>query len=434
MRVTIITVGSRGDAQPYVALAAGFAQRGHEVRVATHETFRPLVESHGIDFAPIAGDPTAVLAAADRWVASGRARDLWPGIRYFMRIHGPLLQGMLADYGRVARGSDVLVYSTVAFPAWSVAEHLGIPGIAAGLQPLHRTREFPFVGLGGGLRLGGAFNEATYAVAGRLMWAPQRRRITAWRREALQLPPGGWPGPFAPIGHPRAALPTIYGYSPLVVPRPADWGPLVDVTGYWTLAPGPQWRSPAGLEAFLASGPPPISIGFGSMTPQHAERLTAIAVAALARTGQRGVLLSGWGELGGGAVPSTVFVARDIPHEWLFARVAAVVHHGGAGTTGAALRAGVPAVVIPLGFDQPFWGRRVAALGVGPEPIPRRRLTVARLADAIDRTLHDDLMRTRAAQLGARLRAERGVEAAVEIVERYARNAPSSYASANSRQ
>lgn len=419
MRVTIITVGSRGDAQPYVALAAGLAGRGHRVAVATHEIFRSLVVANDIDFVPVAGDPAAIVAAADRWMATGRGRDGLTGLRYFLRVHGPLLDALLADYWRVAQGSDVLIYSTVAFPAWSVAERLGIPGIAAGLQPLHRTRAFPFLGAPAALHLGPAYNEATYAIAGRLAWSAQRRRVTAWRRDVLGLPPSAWLGPFASLGSPGAATPTIYGYSSSVAPRPADWDPHVRVTGYWPLAPGADWRPPPALERFLDAGPPPVSIGFGSMTPQHGDRLTAIAVGALAMTGQRGILLSGWGDLGGGSVPPTIFTVRDVPHEWLFPRVRAIVHHGGAGTTAAALRSGLPSVVVPLGFDQPYWGRRVEALGVGPHAIPRRNLTVARLAHAIDRTVSDHAMRERAAALGNRLRAEHGVEAAVRVIEEY---------------
>jgi sterol 3beta-glucosyltransferase len=419
MQVTIVGIGSRGDVQPYLALGVGLARRGHRVTLATHEVFRSSVQASGISFAAVAGDPVAIVAAADRWLSTGRARDLLPGARYFMHAQGPLFDAMLTDYWRIAQGSDLLIYSTVAFPVWSVAERLGIPGIAACLQPLHRTREFPIIALSGVPRLGAHFNESSYAVAGQIAWQSQRRRVNAWRRDTLGLPAVPWRGPFARGGLHRLPGPTLYGYSPLVVARPSDWGPDVHVTGYWVLSPGADWRPPPALERFLGAGPPPVYIGFGSMTPQHADRLTTIAVDALSRTGQRGVLLSGWGQLGSGPLPATVIVVRDIPHEWLFPRMRAIVHHGGAGTTGAALRSGVPAVVVPLGFDQPFWGRRVAALGVGGDSISRHKLSAGRLAYAIDRAIRDDAMRARAAQLGAALRAEEGVEAAVGLVEHY---------------
>ena len=422
MRITIITVGSRGDAQPYAALGAGLARRGHDVTVATHEMFRPLVQAAGVAFAPIAGDPAAIVAAADRWVATGRMRDLVPGARYFIRAHAPLSKAMLMDYWRAGQGSDVLVYSNVAFPAWSVAERLAIPGIAAGLQPLHRTRAFPFIGLGGmnaapTHSLGAAFNETSYALAGWLVWESQRRYVSAWRTHVLDLPDTSWRGPFGKDGAGGSGVPAIYGYSPLIVDRPADWPSTVHVTGYWPLPLAHDWRPPPALERFLEAGEPPVYIGFGSMTPQRAERLTALAVEALRLSEQRGILSSGWGELGSGTLPSSVCAVRDIPHEWLFPRMRAIVHHGGAGTTGAALRSGVPSVVTPLGFDQPYWGRRVVALGVGPEPVSRRRLTASRLAHAIDRAVRDSEMRSRAAALGERLRAERGIDRAIEVIE-----------------
>ncbi|SRR5579883_1671409 len=420
MRVTILAVGSRGDVQPYIALGLGLTRAGHDVTVATHDTFRDWVRERGLGYRPIAGDPRAILSSADRWLASGRVRHLVPAARTFVRMLRPLLPALLADYWRAAQGADVLVYSAVAAPAWSVAERLDIPGIAAFLQPLHRTRLFPAIGVPGAVRLGGDFNEWTHAAAAQLAWQPHRRQINAWRRGALGLPPAPWTGPFGRPHGDRAAIPTLYGYSSVVVPRPPDWGPDVHVTGYWVLAPASDWRPTPALEAFLAAGPPPVYVGFGSMTPRDAAPLTALAVGALARAGRRGVLLAGWGELGAGPLPPTVIAVRDVPHEWLFPRVAAVVHHGGAGTTGAALRAGVPSVVVPLGFDQPYWAGRVAALGAGPRPIARRRVTAERLAAAITEATEDPGIRRRAAAIGSALRAEHGVAVAVAAIERYA--------------
>jgi sterol 3beta-glucosyltransferase len=366
-----------------------------------------------------------MVAAADRWIASGRNRHVLPVVRELLHRVRPLLAAWLSDFWRVAQGSDLLVFSPVATPAWSVAERLGIPGVAAYLQPLHRTREFAAVGVPISANLGSGFNLATHTLTQQFMWLPVRRQINAWRRDTLGLPAIRDGGPLSPAR--RVPLfPTMYAFSPLVVPKPSDWDPAIRLTGYWVLPPDPAWRPPRELEAFLAAGPPPVYIGFGSMTPASAGHLTAIALDALAASGQRGVLLGGWGTFGEGALPSSVLAVRDVPHEWLLPRMRATVHHGGAGTTGAALRAGVPSIVVPLGFDQPFWGRRVYALGAGPRPISRRRLSASWLADAIRTAVSDSAMRARAASLGAALRAERGVENAITelmaIADRHARN------------
>ena len=431
MLLTIVTAGSRGDVQPYVALGLGLRRAGHRVRLATHETFREFVTGRGLEFEALAGDPQAILrgAAADAWLASGRSRNMLGFVREFRRTAGLLVEQWLHDYWRVCREADAVIFSAVATPAHDVARRLGIPSIGAYLQPLSRTAEFPTIGLLGrggamdadvlGTREPGAlrraFNYATHVAAEQAMWQPFRGRVNRWRAETLGVARAPFLGPYGAMW--RERVPLLYGFSPRVVPKPADWGPHVHVTGYWVLPPDGNWRPDPALEAFLAAGEPPVYVGFGSMTPATAGRLTEIALTALERAGQRGVLLKGWGSLGEGDLPPWATAVRDVPHEWLLPRMRAVVHHGGAGTTGAALRAGVPSVVVPLGFDQPFWGRRVAALGVGPEPVPRRRLAVDALARAIERAVADPAMRARAAALGAALRAEDGVARGVEAVE-----------------
>jgi UDP:flavonoid glycosyltransferase YjiC (YdhE family) len=414
--ISIITAGSRGDVQPYLALALGLRRAGYAVRVATHENFRAFVTDHGLEFAPVAGDPQAVLRArgAERWLATGRNRNILAFMREMRALAPDLVESSLGDYWRAGQGADAIVYSVVGLASLHVAERLGIPAFGAFLQPVTRTREFPSIGLPQQLRLGARFNLATHAVAEQAMWRPFRRRVNAWRAGTLGLAAVGGAGLHAQMV--ERAIPTLYGFSPHVVPRPADWRPEVHVTGYWFLDPPAGYAPPAALRDFLAAGPPPVYLGFGSMTPQGASGLTRTMLGALERAGLRGVLLRGWGGLGAGELPPWAIAVDDVPHEWLFPRMAAVVHHGGAGTTAAGLRAGVPSLVVPLGFDQPYWGWRVADLGVGPRPIPRKRLTVDRLARALADATGDEAMRERAASLGAEIRAEDGVGNAVAVV------------------
>jgi len=206
-----------------------------------------------------------------------------------------------------------------------------------------------------------------------------------------------------------------------VLPRPSDWGDNVHVTGYWFLEADPSWQPPVELVEFLEGGPPPVYIGFGSVISREARELTEMVLAALAQTGQRGLLLTGWGGLARADWPEHMFQIDSIPFGWLFPRMRVIVHHGGMGTTGAALRAGIPSVVVPFTADQPFWGRRVYQLGVGPKPIPHKKLTVQSLAEAIHVALSDQTMQRRAEALGERLRSEDGVAQAVQVIEQYLR-------------
>ena len=209
----------------------------------------------------------------------------------------------------------------------------------------------------------------------------------------------------------------LYGISPSVIRPPADWDAArVHLTGYWFLEPASGWQPPDALVRFLAAGSPPVYIGFGSMASRDPAATTDTVLQAVQRTGQRAILHRGWGGMHAEDLPNTVFMVDSVPHAWLFPRMAAVAHHGGAGTTAAGLASGVPSIGGPFHGDQPFWGQRVAELGAGPEPIPRRKLTVDRLARAIDAAVTDTAMRQRAAGLGARIRTEDGVACAVSLI------------------
>jgi UDP:flavonoid glycosyltransferase YjiC (YdhE family) len=250
------------------------------------------------------------------------------------------------------------------------------------------------------------------------MWQQGRSADTAARQQVLELPAAPFFGPFK---SPRLQnSPVLYGFSEAVIAKPADWGSQAHITGYWFLESERDWQPPPGLEAFLQRGPTPISIGFGSMSSRKAEETAQLILQALAKSGQRAILLTGWKGLQVDTLPENVFALDSAPHEWLFSHVSAVVHHGGAGTTAAGLRAGVPSIVVPFFADQPFWGQRVADLGVGPAPIPRKKLTADRLAQAIQQAVQDSAMQQRASSLGEKIRAENGIARAVALIEHQA--------------
>jgi sterol 3beta-glucosyltransferase len=244
--------------------------------------------------------------------------------------------------------------------------------------------------------------------------------VNQWRKETLKLPHRSL---FASelVRADGRPVPVLLSFSPNVVPPPPDWPESVQVTGYWFLDEGRTWQPPSCLLEFLAAGSPPVFIGFGSMAGRNPTKTARVVLDALAQSGQRGLIVTGWGGLSIPNPPPEVHVTEFVPYDWLLPRVAAVVHHGGAGTTAAGLRAGNPTLICPFVADQPFWGRRVEELGVGPSPIPQRKLTADNLARAMREAVTNTQMQERAAMLGAKIQAEDGLGNAMAFIEEYAR-------------
>ena len=410
MQVTVLTVGSRGDIQPYLALGRGLQAAGHQVRLATHPPFEPEIRSHGLEFAAITGNPHQLLHSPEglAWLEAGR--NPLRGTRRLLALARPHLARLLEDAVTAGQDAEAIIYAPLGFAGAHIAEAAGVPAVLASLVPLTPTRAFPAAGAPS-WPLGGAYHLATHLVAEQLGWQPFRRQLNHWRRQRLGLGPAPLAGLVA--AQRRRQVPVLYGYSPSVVPKPPDWGAHLHVTGYWFGDPQPDWPPPAALAGFLAAGPPPVYLGFGSMTDRNPAELAGTVLGALRRSGRRGLLQAGWAGLADAAGRDDVLVIDDVPHDWLFPRMAAVVHHGGAGTTHTGLRAGIPNVVVPFFADQPLWAQRVAALGAGPAPIPRSQLTVERLAQAIHTATSSPTLQARAAAVGQQLRGEHGVERAV---------------------
>ncbi len=411
MKITILTLGTHGDVQPYVALGLGLRRAGHHVTVAAGERFAPFITGYGLDYAHSEWDFPDLLQSR-----SGRAA-LGQGERTVHSLRGiaPVLRRVLDQEWAAAHDAEAIIYHPKAFGGYHIAEKLGVPGfLAVPFPAFSPTSAFPNLFLSVSENLGSFLNLASYGAFIRLNTTPYWRVINRWRREVLGLPPRSPVTDYLRQG----GLPVtrLYCYSPHVIPTPDDWNAASVATGYWFLDRRDDWHPPADLVRFLAVGPPPVYVGFGSMIGRDPAATTAIVLDALRLSGERAVLARGWGGLDARDVSGEVCVVDSIPHDWLFPQVAAVVHHGGAGTTAAALRAGVPSVICPFFGDQPFWGRRIHALGVGPEPIPHNELTAARLGDAIRCATSDSAMRAAAADLGATIRAENGVARAVNII------------------
>lgn len=420
MRVTFLIFGTRGDVQPAVALGVGLKKAGFEVRLGALEEFRTLVEGSGLGFIQLSGNLPQMI----RQVSEGK---LFTGTNLFglVKLFQNLLSSMFTEFWQVSQGSDLLISNAATtMMVEPVAEKLNIPHIETSVFPGLPTHAFPSFfgpwppGLGAnthGLarQITGAINWFSYKPvnwAVRLGLGPMIERS---RRDILGLPAR------KTQRTDRSVKPILCGFSQHVLPRPVEWGTHIHVTGYWYLDT-PGFVPPPDLQAFLEGGLPPVYIGFGSMPSQNPEQVTEMVMKALDLSGQRGILFTGCSPLGRGMAPQasteSVYFVDSIPHDWLLPRLAAVVHHGGAGTTAAGIRAGIPSILIPTGADQRLWAYRVQTLGVGPAPIPRSRLDPERLAKAITQAVNDPIIRQRADNLGAKIRTENGVEQAVRMV------------------
>jgi sterol 3beta-glucosyltransferase len=414
MKVTIIAPGSRGDVQPYVALGKGLKEAGHAVRVLASQDFRDLVTAHGLDFFDLGGSMQTVAQGMQDLLEQGNFLKILSSM-------GDAAQRLVSQASRsgleACQGSDLIIAGVGGlFVGLALSGKLSIPLVQAFYFPFTPTREFPnaLVPLPP-MRLPSWANRLSHRLAQQMLWQNYRAADTKARRQILQMAPAPFWGPFASLYRQEQTI--LYGYSPQVLPPPKDWAYFVHVTGYWFLESPAEWEPPIDLVDFMQPGPPPVYVGFGSMVNSRPEETTNLVLQALARTGQRGVLSSGWGGLKKEDLPETVFMVDSIPYSWLFPQMAAVVHHGGAGTTSIGLWAGIPSIVTPFMGDQPFWGQRVYELGVGPRSIPRRRLTAERLAESIRCAMSDMAMRQRAASLGERIRAENGIARAVAVIE-----------------
>lgn len=418
MRAAIVCNDTRGGVQPYLALGLGLRRSGHEVIINAPEGYRPLVDSVGLELRGLSGDVQAHMNSPE--VVAAMEKGFWATHKLMTEKAGRMIRDTARECLAACEGSDLILAGFGGMIVGeSVAERLGVPFVQAHLQPLATTAEYPGLLSLPWLRGVGLANRLSHAASKQVFWQPMRAAVNAARRDVLGLPPCRFWGSVGAIRRPGDVI--LYGYSQALLARPKDVGAGHHVTGYWFLDHDEGWTPPTKLVEFLEAGPPPVAIGFGSMSSRDAEATTRLALAAADRSGQRVVLLAGWGGMSNAELPATAFLIDSVPHSWLLPRCSLAVHHGGAGTTGAALRAGIPSVTVPFAADQPFWGWLISARGLGACCGPRRRLTADRLATAIRDVLGDASVRRRAAEMGKRVRAEDGVAEAVHFLEPYLR-------------
>lgn len=411
MRIVIIAPGSRGDVQPYIALGKGLQDAGHTIRLVSHSNFESLITSYGLEFWSFGNDVKDAVENSEMRELTEKGNFLLLMAKMAKEAQREALR--FAEGGLAAAQGMDLVLAGIGglYIGIAIAEKVNIPLVQAYVFPFTPTQEFLSVLTP---KLPAFLNRFSHQFTRQLMWQGFRSADTIARKKVLNLPAAPLLGPYGSKS--MQNMPILYGFSPSVIPVPSDWNGNTHITGYWFVEEAQDWQPPAALLDFLQSGSLPVYIGFGSMSSQNPEQTADLVIQALARANQRAILLSGWSGLQKDNVPDSIFMIDSIPHSWLFPRVSAVVHHGGAGTTAAGLKAGIPSVVIPFFGDQPFWGQQVAELGVGPQPIPRKKLTAESLANAIQEVVTNEDMHLRAAKLGKQIQTENGIKSAVEII------------------
>lgn len=418
MRILMLAFGSRGDVQPYVALGKGLQRAGFTVTLAAGRNFQSWIEREGLRCMPFRIDIEAYMQSdlGKDWLGNS-SDNAQRELQNMRRMVDTIAVDVVDDLLNMVADADVLVSGllTVEVVA-AIGQARGVRPLLAMMSPLAPT--------------------ASGAAGMQALLPRQTNPLNRWWGYVIETMLFSALKPASVLMHQKLGLPpvqtrefiraanrtpTLLGISPLVVPHPSDWGAHHHVTGYWFLDAPPDWQPSPALQAFLDAGAPPVYIGFGSMSNRDPQATTRVMIDALKATGQRGVIHSGWAGLHAEDLPDDICLLDFAPHDWLFPRMAAVIHHGGSGTTGAALRAGVPSAIVAHIGDQPFFGRRVYELGVGAPPIKRHDLTAERLAATIHALTGDAALRSRAAALGERIRAEDGVGNAVRVVERLLR-------------
>ncbi|KAH9892140.1 glycosyltransferase family 1 protein [Xylariomycetidae sp. FL2044] len=448
LNVVIQIVGSRGDVQPFVALGQVLRDTyGHRVRIATHATFQKFVEENGLEFFSIGGDPAELMAFMVKnpglmpgidALKSGEITKRRKGIEEIVvgcwrscietgDGLGPAPRFDRRDRGDDARESpppsvpvdtshkpfvaDAIIANPPSFAHIHVAEKLGVPLHLMFTMPWSPTRAFPqpLANIQSSNTDPVTTNYVSYAMVEMMTWQGLGDVINRFRTKILDLEPLSllW----APAVLTRLRIPHTYCWSPALIPKPGDWGQHIDIAGFYFLNLASSYTPHPELSTFLAAGPPPVYIGFGSIVVDDPNNLTRMIFDAVAETGVRALVSKGWGGLGADSVgiPDGVFMLGNVPHDWLFKHVSAVCHHGGAGTTAAGIQAGKPTIVVPFFGDQPFWGAMVARAGAGPDPIPYKKLTAAGLAEAIRVAVKPETQE-RARELGEKIREEKGTD------------------------
>ena len=408
MILTIVALGSRGDVYPSIALGLGFKRAGFQVRMAVNTLFESEIVTQGLEFLPINTLYRESMAVSPDSLSPLSSLDPIRFLTLKKSRISPVVDRIVTDIQHACQDADIILYNMLALPAYYFAKQMNIRAYPICLQPLYRTNAFPSPVVTSSMYVPRLLNSASYRLVEKgmdyFLTNSSQLKGKASIRDCLKEISSG-------------NIPVLNGFSSCIQPKPADWSRNMHITGYWFLDESEEWVPPPELKAFLENGPAPICIGFGSMNDPDIKQIIETTVKGALNAGYRVVLLTGWsGESFSDRICPDLFVTGDIPHSWLFPRVSVVVHHGGAGTTAAAVRAGIPSVIIPFFFDQCFWADRLVKLGAGLPFIPKKALTPDHLGAVLANTTGSKEISDQLQNLRRHVQKENGVENAVNLL------------------
>ncbi|WP_102346293.1 glycosyltransferase [Bacillus sp. Marseille-P3661] len=413
MKIKILTVGTRGDVQPFVALGKGLVKRGYKVTICTGENFKAFVESNGLNFAAVRVDILKLTHSEEgKKMMSGNPFHILKNLK---TIIFPMMERMLEDFWLVAKDADVLIYHPKAFGGYDIAEKLEIPVFVAHPVPvIARTALFTNPVMPFSFKIDW-INKMSFKV-NRLLMVSFFKMINRWRKETLGLASkrSVLTDDLCLKGKP---IPILYGCSPQVIPYDESWNENVSMSGFWFLEEE-NWEPPIELLQFIEQGPPPIAVTFSSMPLKNPRQIIEMLEESLRLTGQRGVLITGWSGLNIENAKPHIFTINTIPHSWLFPKTVGVIHHGGAGTTASVLKAGKPMLICPFSADQPFWANRMQELGLAPTPLKEKDMSVETFTRKIEELLVNDTLTKNCTDISTKINSEDGIEDTIKFIEK----------------
>lgn len=413
-RILLVATGSRGDVQPMIALSQGLISAGYDVTLMAGSNFKTWVESYNINFWDIGVDMQAIMSGSSgkEWI-EGSSNSSLAEARNMRRMVGEMEDDLVLNLLEASEQADVLVSGLPVFGIIdAIAEKTGKTHINILLSPLLPAKEGAATLVPTFPKRRSWFNYMTGFIGMYFVWWIFKDSTNHFRTQN-----GLNPTTYRQFHKRWRSLPVLHGMSPLITPNSQEWNDQTTVSGYWFLDEGTTWQPSQALVDFIQAGEPPVYIGFGSMTSKNPQATGELLMKAIVDSGERGIINTGWAGFNSSDIPEQVFLIDGAPHDWLFPQMKAIVHHGGAGTTAAALRSGKPNMVVSHMADQPYWGRRVHELGVGANFIRRHQLTAEGLAQAIREMASQPEIAQNAASLGEKIRAEDGVARAVEYIQ-----------------